>query len=243
MLVKEMQNKSKQINNETFKYCLFCNLVFTTSKQHHNVCHEINNSVTDISIFKTKYTPWNKQIPHEGITNKFNEWPITYCSLSEFYLIHRTLGELALLLPLVNWLPLYREVGRDISVTERAGTPFQKLFLRMMQAGTTFWNHFFPAIDITRFGVSCYPTALLSNKLAKCPLKFQRVTANNSLDFVQFLEKKNPHRILGHSMRSGTFFFFFFIKIGRYIYIVFIFKISDSSQYESQNFLNTELEC
>jgi hypothetical protein len=25
---------------------------------------------------------------------------------------------------------------------------------------------FFPAIDITRLGVSCYPTAFLSNKLA-----------------------------------------------------------------------------
>jgi hypothetical protein len=35
---------------------------------------------------------------------------------------------------------------------------------------------FFPAIDITRLGVSCYPTALLSNKLAERPLKFQRVT-------------------------------------------------------------------
>jgi hypothetical protein len=49
---------------------------------------------------------------------------------------------------------------------------------------------FFPAIDITRLGVACYPTALLSNKLAQRPLKFQRVTANNSLDFVQSLKKK-----------------------------------------------------
>jgi hypothetical protein len=51
---------------------------------------------------------------------------------------------------------------------------------------------FFRAIDITRLGVSCYPTSLLSNKLAQRPLKFQWVTANNSLDFVQFLKKKNP---------------------------------------------------
>jgi hypothetical protein len=55
---------------------------------------------------------------------------------------------------------------RGIFVTERAGTPFRKLFLRKMQAGTAFRNIFFPAIDITRLGVSCYPTALLSNKLA-----------------------------------------------------------------------------
>jgi hypothetical protein len=72
------------------------------------------------------------------------------------------------------------------------GTPFRKLFLRT-QARTVFRNLFFlPAIDITRLGVSCYPTALLSNKLAQRPLKFQRVMANNSLDFVQFLKTPPP---------------------------------------------------
>jgi hypothetical protein len=40
--------------------------------------------------------------------------------------------------------------------------------------------------------VSCYPTALLSKKLTQRPLKFQRVTAINSLDFVQFLKKELP---------------------------------------------------
>jgi hypothetical protein len=43
-----------------------------------------------------------------------------------------------------------------------------------------------------RLGVSCYPIALLSNKLVQRLLKFQRVTANNSLDFVQFLETPPP---------------------------------------------------
>jgi hypothetical protein len=74
---------------------------------------------------------------------------------------------------------------------------------------------FSPAIDETRLGVSCYPTALLSFKLAYRPLKFQRVTANNSSYFVQFLKKKIPpplDRILGYSMRSGTYFFFFLQK-------------------------------
>jgi hypothetical protein len=46
---------------------------------------------------------------------------------------------------------------------------------------------FFPGIDITRLGVSCYPTAL-SNKLAQRPLKFQQITDNNLLAFVQFLK-------------------------------------------------------
>jgi hypothetical protein len=36
----------------------------------------------------------------------------------------------------------------------------------MTQAGTAFRNNCFPAINITRLGVSCYPTAPLSNKLA-----------------------------------------------------------------------------
>jgi hypothetical protein len=86
-------------------------------------------------------------------------------------------------------------ITRGFFVTERAG-PF-----------------FPPAIDTTRLGVSCYPTALLSNKLAKSPLKFQRVTAVNSLDFVQFLERKKetnkqlplppPARIIGHGYRLG----------------------------------------
>jgi hypothetical protein len=67
---------------------------------------------------------------------------------------------------------------------------------------------FFPAIGITRLGPSCYPTALLPNKLAERPLKVQRVTDNNSLDFVHFLKNSPPPgRILGHSMRSGTYFF------------------------------------
>jgi hypothetical protein len=42
-------------------------------------------------------------------------------------------------------------------------------------------EHFFPGIGISRLGGSCYPTALLSNKLAY---------------FVQFI--KNYDRILGH---------------------------------------------
>jgi hypothetical protein len=70
---------------------------------------------------------------------------------------------------------------------------------------------FFPSINITRLGMSCYPTALLSNKLAQRPLKFQQVTANNSLDFVQFLEGKGkrnssrPNFGLLHAFRN--FFF------------------------------------
>jgi hypothetical protein len=55
---------------------------------------------------------------------------------------------------------------RDIFVTECAETPFRKLFLRRTQAGTASRNFFFPDIDITRLGMSCYTTALLSNKLA-----------------------------------------------------------------------------
>jgi hypothetical protein len=86
----------------------------------------------------------------------------------------------------------YSTIGRSIFVTERAETPFRKLFLGRSQAGTAFRNFSSPAIDITRLGESCYPTALLSNKLAQRPLKFQRVTANNSLDFVQFLKKTPP---------------------------------------------------
>jgi hypothetical protein len=79
---------------------------------------------------------------------------------------------------------------------------------------------FFPAIDITRSGVSCYPTAFLSNKLVQRPLKFQQVTANNSLDFVQFLgggrkkerkkrKKKRTHARtlnLGHYAFQNLFF-------------------------------------
>jgi hypothetical protein len=57
---------------------------------------------------------------------------------------------------------------------------------------------FFPAIDITKLGVSCYPTTLLSNKLAQRPLKFQRVMAYYSSHFVQLLKKTPPDRILGH---------------------------------------------
>jgi hypothetical protein len=63
------------------------------------------------------------------------------------------------------WL-LIMVMCRGIFVTEHAGTLFRKLFLRRKEAGTAFQNFFFPAIDITRLGVSCYPTALLSNKLA-----------------------------------------------------------------------------
>jgi hypothetical protein len=35
---------------------------------------------------------------------------------------------------------------------------------------------FFPGVVITRLGVSCYPTTLLSNQLAQHKLKFRRVT-------------------------------------------------------------------
>jgi hypothetical protein len=59
---------------------------------------------------------------------------------------------------IIMWL-----YGRGIFVTERcSGSSFSE-------------GHkpqpFFPAIDIMRLGVSCYPTALLSNKLAQHPLK------------------------------------------------------------------------
>jgi hypothetical protein len=68
-----------------------------------------------------------------------------------------------------------------------------------------------PAIDITGLGVSCYPTGLLSNKLAQHPLKFQRATANNSLDFVQFLNP--PPTEFWVTMRSGTYFIFLKIAL------------------------------
>jgi hypothetical protein len=72
---------------------------------------------------------------------------------------------------------------------------------------------FFPVIDILSLGMSCYLTALFSNKLASRPLKFERVTANNSLDFVQFLKKipPPPSEIWGTLCVPEPIFFF--IKI------------------------------
>jgi hypothetical protein len=103
---------------------------------------------------------------------------------------------------------IYISIYRGIFVTER-------------RSGISFSEgrkpeSFFPAID-TRFGVSCYPTALLSNKLAQRPLKFQRVAANNSLDFVQFLKKKTPPPRPNFGSRDAFLnLFFFFRKIGLY---------------------------
>jgi hypothetical protein len=76
-----------------------------------------------------------------------------------------------------------------------------------------------PAIDIMRLGMSCYPTAFLSNKLTKRPLKFQQVTANNSLDFVQFLKKNPPPRPNFGSLYAFRDQFFFFRKIALVIRI------------------------
>lgn len=64
-----------------------------------------------------------------------------------------------------------------------------------MQAGKAFRNLFLSSMDFTRLGASCYPTDLLSNKLAY---------------FIQFLKEKIPppsDGILGRTMRSGTYFF------------------------------------
>jgi predicted nucleotidyltransferase len=58
-------------------------------------------------------------------------------------------------------------IHRRIFVKERAGTPFRKFFLKRTQAGTAIRN-IFTGIDFTRLSVSCYPTAILSNKLAYC---------------------------------------------------------------------------
>jgi hypothetical protein len=53
----------------------------------------------------------------------------------------------------VNWFhttgQLVCFITRCIIVTERAGTMFQKFFLRRTQDGTAFWNLFFPGFDIT----------------------------------------------------------------------------------------------
>jgi len=83
---------------------------------------------------------------------------------------------------------------RDIFVTEHAGTSLRKLFLKGTPQNRIL-EPFFPGISFTRLGMSCYPTAVLSNKLAY---------------FVQFLKENYPppsDRILGHSVRSGTYFF------------------------------------
>jgi hypothetical protein len=96
--------------------------------------------------------------------------------------------------------------------------PFRKLFLKRTQAGTAFRNLFFPAINTTRLGVSCYPTALLSNKLVQRLSKFQRVTANNSLDSVQFLNPPPPQPNFGllYAFRN----LFFFRKIALHIHML-----------------------
>jgi hypothetical protein len=101
------------------------------------------------------------------------------------------------------WIYMYK----GTFVMERTRMPFRKLFLRRTQAGMVFWNFFFPLIDIMRLGVSCYLTALFSNKLSQRLLKFQRVTANNSLDFVQYLTP--PQTEFWVTMHSRTYFFFF----------------------------------
>jgi hypothetical protein len=71
-------------------------------------------------------------------------------------------------------------------VTECAGTPFQKLFLKRMQA-EMYSGTFFLGISFMRLGMSCYATALISNKPAY---------------FVQFLKEKLPppfsDQLLGH---------------------------------------------
>jgi hypothetical protein len=78
-----------------------------------------------------------------------------------------------------------------------------------MQAGTFFFScHLYNEV---RHVLLSYCS---SNKLTLRPLKFQRVTANNSLDFVQFLKKYSPTpRPNFGSLYAFRNLFFFFTKI------------------------------
>jgi hypothetical protein len=92
------------------------------------------------------------------------------------------------------------------------GTPFRKLFLRGASRNGIpepfFSCHQYNKV---RHILLSYRSSL-TNKLAQRPLKFQMVTANNSLDFVQFLGTL-PRSNFRSLYAFQNLFFFFFRKI------------------------------